>query len=253
MNKLGVIVPFFGDNAVRKGHLSHVMAMLENADVDYAVMTDTTLDLFWQKELLCNRGIDLLQNKYLMCLDADTLFSNSDWAECICETLEHFTAVQCCGFYHQEFVTAESGVYTFLTTGQKQLVFCGGAWAFHRSVLEEMGGFFDKCIVGGGDTLLSCAAIDPSLLLRTGFRSYKPHVFEALFEWSRKLNSFATFGCAGLTGHCLPHGSKEGRQYYHRHKLLQDFELHHVHEGKWTISAPEALRVGVANYIKSIN
>jgi len=176
-----------------------------------------------------------------------------DWYDIIIETLQTCNIAQCCAFYEQEFGIGQSGVYTYLTTRQKQLVFCGGAWAFHRSVLVEMDGFFEKCIVGGGDTLLSCAAIDISLLKRTGFRNYKPHVFEALFEWSRKLSSFATFGCAGLSGLCLPHGTKEGRQYYNRHKLLADFELHHVHNGKWTESAPEELKENVANYIKSVN
>lgn len=253
MNELGVVVPFFGDSPVRREHLHKIVVMLESNKVDYAVMFDPTLPKMWQKEYLLNRGLDLLRNKYIMFLDSDVLFLQSDWLERILAELKKVNAVQCCSHYRQLGSVEESSIYSWLDRRYRHLSCTGGAWAFHRQLLVDCGGLFEKCIVGGGDALYSCAAFGASELRTTGFCFYRPTVFHALLNWCDNFGKLATFGCANLIGDCLPHGPMKQRRYYHRHKLLEHFELEHVENGRWTKKAPKDLQRNVAKYIDSIN
>lgn len=124
----------------------------------------------WYKENLYNLAMRFLpaEAEYIAFVDADFLFTRSDWATETVHMLQHHPAVQMFSVLsyetHDHRVHNRLNGFAFLhcqgqkipqSYGHKGAV--GGAWAFRRSALEKLGTtvsgapFLDKCILGSGD------------------------------------------------------------------------------------------------------
>jgi hypothetical protein len=141
--------------------------------------------VLWQKERLLNLALQALPGdcRYVAWLDCDVLFGSDDWAESAVRLLDRFAIIQLYRNVHYllphrstpEVATAEveftrpsaafsisSGLPATLAIGhtldtREGTSATGFAWASRRELLDRHG-FFDACILGGGDRAMTCAA-----------------------------------------------------------------------------------------------
>ena len=138
-------------------------------------------DVLWQKERLLNLLLPRLPAacRYVAWLDADILFADRDWPERAARALERAPLAQLFSTLHfldregsqrgEKSMTVPSIVAEVQAARSAASVLervtdrsggapAGGmAWAARRELLERHG-FFDVSVIGGGDTVLTCAA-----------------------------------------------------------------------------------------------
>jgi len=150
-----------------------------------ALVQVTCPDILWQKERLLNVGLRALPAEctQVAWLDCDIVFSRNDWAGLaslelestplvhLCDEVRHLVPdAQLTNLADAEF---EGRLRSVAAAWQEGAVppgmlhantftgpgFCTGyAWAAQRAMLEQVG-FYDACIVGGGDKAMFAAAI----------------------------------------------------------------------------------------------
>jgi hypothetical protein len=141
--------------------------------------------VLWQKERLLNLALQALPNdcRKVAWLDCDIMFDTADWAESASRLLDHFAIIQifkCVHYLSPHWTPAKdctteveftrpaaifsiaSGLPAAICVGQisdtpESACAKGLAWAVRREVVDQHG-FFDACILGGGDTALASAA-----------------------------------------------------------------------------------------------
>jgi hypothetical protein len=141
--------------------------------------------VLWQKERLLNIALDSLPPdcREVAWLDCDILFERADWPARVSAALVRVPLLQPYRRVHHlapavQSIEATPRAVTFsgpslaaaLTGGQAAAALLanvttrrdgtpapGMAWAARRELLDRHG-FYDGCIVGGGDTALACAA-----------------------------------------------------------------------------------------------
>jgi hypothetical protein len=141
--------------------------------------------VLWQKERLLNLALQALPGdcRCVAWLDCDVLFGSADWAESAVRLLDRFAVIQLLKNVHYlpphcsasdvskadvEF-SRPSAAFS-ISSGQPAAMIIGHtldtregtsatgfAWAARRELLNQHG-FYDACIVGGGDRALNCAA-----------------------------------------------------------------------------------------------
>ncbi len=132
----------------------------------------------------------------------------------------------------------------------------GMAWAARRELLEQHG-LYDRCIIGGGDTAMACAAWGrPDLLI--GRHHMNGAQARDYLAWASGLRA----ALPGPPDHLrdqplahLWHGTREDRQYQSRHVALRahDFDPHADiaidTDGAWIWSSPKpALHACLRDY-----
>jgi hypothetical protein len=146
-------------------------------------------DVLWQKERLLNLLLPRLpaQCRYVAWLDADVLIADRDWPRRAAEALaaaplaQLFSAVhyldrdgsrrQGRGIEAASVVAEVRGGRSAAAALARATDRSGGAapgmaWVARRELLERHG-FFDACVIGGGDTALACAAYGVAPLAAT--------------------------------------------------------------------------------------
>jgi hypothetical protein len=141
--------------------------------------------VMWQKERLLNVALHALPSccRWVAWLDCDILFPSSDWLGRARSVLDQFQVVQLFRQVHNlaerwtlgqdfrsevEFTrpgavhTLSLGVPAVVCIGHQledRRITCatGFAWGARREFLKQHG-FYDACIVGGGDRAMVCAA-----------------------------------------------------------------------------------------------
>ena len=138
-------------------------------------------DVLWQKERLLNLLLPRLpaECRHVAWLDADVLLADPDWPRRAVEALARAPLVQLFSALHYldregsqhegdgmkvRSVVAEvqagqtaAEVLERVTDRTRGAPSGGMAWAARRELLERHG-FFDASVIGGGDTVLTCAA-----------------------------------------------------------------------------------------------
>ncbi|MEJ2237507.1 MAG: hypothetical protein P8X82_04355 [Gemmatimonadales bacterium] len=141
-------------------------------------------DVLWQKERLLNVALEAVPSSAtsVAWLDCDVLFERPDWAALTDESLKHHVLVQP---FSEVFEMPMGGDSRTSAYDRKMAVHCGTAiakrlgedlsgtsifelgpsirssglaWAARREVLDTVG-FYDSCILGGGDRALVAAAV----------------------------------------------------------------------------------------------
>ena len=204
----------------------------------------------WVKENLINLAIQSLNNdwEYVCWLDKDIHFLNPNWDIDTINKLKEYDIIQPWSrvlFLNKNyeidrniksnnensFVTMfnncsdpnkEKG---FLSYGKvKELGYesrvghPGHTSATNRKFYEKIGGLFDRCIVGGGDSFLLCV-IDQEFDLP--YLKLKEH-YKSFYAQYINLARGTKVGCIeGTIAHYF-HGDMENRNYFNRYKLLSD-------------------------------
>lgn len=201
-----------------------------------------TNQVLWHKERLVNIALHRLYHlvpgaRFFGWFDADITFVNPNWLEEATHALSHLPVIQpfseainlnssgefmwnCpssfrsfieCRGYHQEPPLPVSYTYK----GHPGL-----AWCATREALESIGGLYDKCTAGSGDTVMSNG-------LKGDWSAYLPAypsegMKRSLSDWAEKAQR-CTKGRIGFTRGALLHhwhGRSEARGYEKRWEIL---------------------------------
>lgn len=213
-------------------------------------------DVLWAKERLLNIGLQNLPPEctQVCWCDCDVLFKRPRWAQLCSELLKRHRVVQPFATTvflgpaetpekHTQFRTSPgfARFYThtmrqksLINTDQVLLSHPGYAWAARRDVLERMGGFYDRCILGHGDIVMALAACHS--LVRDGpipeeFEpGWSPDWGAALTqdvrEWQRRPSAIVDGDVAYVQGEVyhLWHGPKRNHNYGNRGALIRDYD-----------------------------
>ncbi len=217
---------------LREGHDAEILIQLPGRDV------------MWQKERLLNLGFKSVPNHcdYIACVDCTVVFHRSDWHERAAELLKRHVLIQ----PFSEMLTAlpslemvektptRYSVASLVDSGvpPEEALFefshrcvTGLAWIGRRDVLQRRG-FYDGCIIGGGDRAIACAgwgeisAYEASTLNSHQAKHYRPWA-NGFYESVR-----GNIGCLSGTASYLWHGDHRLRSYRERYEILRrhDFD-----------------------------
>ena len=141
-------------------------------------------DILWQKERLLNVALHAVPRQYdkIAWLDCDFVSANEDWHQAASQMLDQKAMVHLFRRWNELRIHAlphngsnqvedakESIVCQYLRgayepqqlrpkVAPQRVAAWGLGWAARRELLEEIG-FYDACIVGGGDMVMFCAAV----------------------------------------------------------------------------------------------
>jgi hypothetical protein len=209
--------------------------------------------VLWQKERLLNLALQALPAccRKVAWLDCDIIFCAPEWARSACALLDRFAMVQMFKHVHYlsphwtpaedsatetEFTrpsaafSISSGVPAPTCIGHSLDIregtsACGFAWAARRELLDQHG-FFDACILGGGDRAMASAAnrcFDEFM-----HRHYmNKHQRDRYIAWARPFYETvrAEVGCLEGDIFHLWHGDVSERRTRSRHEGLQRFQF----------------------------
>lgn len=204
----------------------------------------------WVKENLINLGIQSLNNdwEYVCWLDKDIHFVNPNWDIDTINKLKEYDIIQPWSrvlFLNKNYEIDRNiksnnpnsfvSMFNNCSDPEKEKGFLsygkvkelgyesrvghpGHTWAANKKFYDKIGGLFDRCIVGGGDSFLLCT-IDkefdlPYLKLNELYKSFYTKYIN--------LARGTKVGCIEGTITHYFHGEIENRNYFNRYRLLSD-------------------------------
>lgn len=217
--------------------------------------------LLWHKETLLNKIINEIidegKYKYIFWLDTDVLFDNKNWLVDACKELNNYNVVQpfewCCHLDRDEpikstefLMKAVIGHHYAPDLSAKNFKFwrsfganvstdvksamnddydihghVGFAWGARTEYLKDIGGLYDKALIGGADHIMAHAFVGqiPCSCILKSFGD-----IQEIKDWSnnafRKNGSTIMRGLSYVKGNLFHiwHGDTEKREYYKRIK-----------------------------------
>jgi hypothetical protein len=213
-------------------------------------------DVMWHKERLLNVALKAVPGacRKVAWLDCDILFESDAWAEAASRLLDRMPLVQLFGEVHYmprglplsavgpaAAEAHRTSIGIAVTEGLKPKDYLdeanhrvygryapGFAWAARRDLIERHG-FYDGCIVGGGDrALVSAASGHYDHVIgrhRMTEREVSPYM-----EWAEPFHdtfngASGGIGCVGGNIFHLWHGALENRRLRERHQGLSRFRF----------------------------
>jgi hypothetical protein len=202
-------------------------------------------DVMWQKERLLNTALAHLPPacSKVIVIDCDLVLDDSSWPQRVAAALDVVPLVQPFDELHH---LAESGTDVLFSqpslaaaiervAGGGRAVLgratmrkdgepaAGMIWAARRALLAEHG-FYDACIVGGGDTALACAAyesFDTVMDLHFMNDQQRQYYLRWSLPFARAVGG--KVGCVPARVSHLWHGSMADRSPRERHRGLAPF------------------------------
>ena len=220
--------------------------------------------LMWQKEALLNIGISKVLSdgyEYVSWLDADIEFKNNGWYENIVSAVQSHNLVQV--FQKIKRYNDDSNFQIMKSTVAS--IGCnspatGFGWACKSSFFSDGFGLYDKCIVGGGDTLIYAAAshtMEAWLNKRPTTISHGEDICEWANKWASKIS--CDLGYAENSIDTFYHGKLKRRNYLNRHEILlregydpvADISMDSNNVLEWGASVSEDLKTSLRDYFSS--
>ena len=224
---------------------------LGKGDAEVLVQLRST-DVLWQKERLLNVALGALPQscRKVLWTDCDIVFGSKDWVQCASRRLDETALVQpfsrvryltkntAPGEFRKSDVKAErpsvassvsSGipVSRWLTDAKFRArpPGLGLAWSARRELLDQHG-FYDSCIVGGGDRAIICAAAGSFNELMDSQRM-NPGQRRRYLNWATAFHVATGTVDSYVEGNLyhLWHGEFSDRAYVDRHAGLQEFDF----------------------------
>lgn len=250
------------------------------ADLVIRLRSDTVL---WHKERLLNIALNALPESCdkVAWLDADLLFENADWVRDTARLLDRYNVVQPFQFAcwlppgveeilsgdridSAEIEVQPASAYAQLISSDPSAItgHPGFAWVARRSLLARHG-FYDRCILGGGDASMSWAMFRSSDVWPG--RGWSAALLSSALEddlrtWSSGFHADvqgSVYFTPGRVFH-LWHGDKKNRRYLLRSVILReanfdpaaDIALDDAQCWRWSSNKPELHRK-VEEYFRS--
>ncbi len=241
-------------------------------------------DVMWQKERLLNVVLKHLppECEYVAWIDSDVLFQDPQWPQRAVEHLGAVPLVQLFSELHHlepdgnRATTSAPGrpsiaggvleghapfTVMFESQGINQAGVRsahGMAWVAHRDLLE-CHGFYDCCVIGGGDTALSSAAygVPGDLMGRWQMNAEQRDYYS---RWATGFHADVKGEVGVLPGeiHTLWHGDPEDRgyalrqSYLVRHHFDPNTDIRLGADGAWRWASDKpALHAAVTDYFQS--
>ncbi|MGB7148648.1 MAG: hypothetical protein WBD45_05815 [Terriglobales bacterium] len=194
-------------------------------------------DMMFHKENLGNKGLHRLPlgAKYVAMLDADMMFTRTDWVQETLHQLQHFDAVQMFSTYsdlggdHRAIGNDVSFMWSYWNDREKTWLGApGGGWAYRIETLRRMGGLLDRCILGAADHHMAVGLVGDAArglnhheMMSTG-DAYRDYVL----TWQRNAQKLQR-NMGYVDGHMvhLFHGPRAARGYNWRWQILQDYKF----------------------------
>lgn len=214
---------------------------LEKDDADILIQVRSN-SVIWQKERLLNIGLENLPEECtkVAWLDADIIFLNNNWVSETNELLDNFKVVQ---LFEISVRLKKGQVFTDLSdfeygpqNGEKRKssVFIrnnkenvdyfpatGFGWAIRRDIIEEIG-FYDKMILGGGDTVIVNSFYNKKEIYEY-YNSSIEGLYQDILLWSNKMYDLVKDSVDNTNGTILHmyHGDMKNRLYEVRYKMIE--------------------------------
>lgn len=249
---------------------------LTDDDAEQLVQLPTG-DVMWQKERLLNLALERLPGSCdtVLAVDCDVFFPHPDWRDALGHALESHPVVQAYNhalhlnrawspgnaleshriFEQRALAGLESPADALaIATRRSQVTAAiGHAWGFRRAVLGS-DGFFDSCIIGGGDSAIAGAAFGvPEAVVE--LHAMPPGQARRYRTWAERFRQRmqGSVGCVDSPLAHLWHGTMVNRQPGARHRVLVEHDFDPAHDirlddnGAWRWNSPkpalhEALR-----------
>lgn len=186
------------------------------------------------KEQLYNLLVPKIPEQYtkLIFIDADIVFDDPSWVDKISNTLDRYDIIQpfktaiwtshCQKFYTK---ISESSVYAICTRVETDprtyfgQYHPGFSFAMTRDYFTKIGGFFDKCVFGSGDSMFCNLFIK-----KAGFILTTRSIDEEYEKWlANALAVPIKFTYLPFKVYHMYHGSLIQRQYNSRYVLFKDY------------------------------
>ncbi len=216
--------------------------------------------VLWQKERLLNLALQALPRdcRKVAWLDCDIFFGSPGWAESADRLLDRFPLIHMFKSAHylsSQWATADdctteveftrSSAIFSISSGQPATMCLGRisktpevaypkglgrytkglAWAVRREIVDQHG-FFDACIVGGGDTALASAANNCfDVVMNSHFMNERQR--ERYMKWARPFYETVRreVGYLDAQIYHMWHGDYHSRGHARRHEGLQRFQF----------------------------
>lgn len=230
--KLIVVECVFGNNSFE----------IKKEDTDIVVQVKSN-SIMWQKERLLNIALKHLpmECKYVAWLDGDIVFLNDNW---ITETIDllgtykvvhlfdtvvrlkkdqKFTHINDFEFGEDNGKKKFGYIYAHKTQKSLEQINPGFAWAIRRDIIEQTG-FYDRMIMGSGDTVM-IHAMNSTAIFRED--SYSKLLVADIQKWVHEFYNLIqgdVYYVNGILLH-LYHGDIKNRLYRQRYKLIEDLEF----------------------------
>lgn len=199
------------------------------------------------KECLFNRLEPLIPSQYtkLIFMDADVLFDRPDWVDAVskqldtCDVLQpfskaHWLAPDYTTFERNPTMSFVKGVLENIRNPFVKNTHEGFAWAMTRSFFQSIGGFYEKMLIGSGDTMFSLGLVSDTYM--------RSHTREEVDRWWTHIRSLnPKLGYIEGNIYHLGHGSAKNRNYVDRHHFFSGGtpSVHLNEEGIYELDNPE--------------
>jgi hypothetical protein len=222
---------------------------LADADADLLIQLRGG-DVLWQKERLLNLAMRALPPdcRRVVCLDCDIVFESADWLERTARQLDRSLLVQ--PFSHlrrmpRDWTPADGPAApagslsspAYLVAGGVPFDTClgmpaeqvkcstGTAWAAPRDLLQRYG-FYDTCVIGGGDSAFVRAAygrFDDAMRLQHMNAARRQHYM----SWAQPFHAAVAADVSFVEGNLLHlwHGSPDDRRYRARLEKFEKYQF----------------------------
>ncbi len=242
-------------------------------------------DVMWQKERLLNLALEAVPAGVarVICLDSDIILERRDWPAQTCQLLDEFPLVQPFSHAHNlqrdatvnfpaapAIATSAPALAFLLQEGVPASALCNAPWpdlrkgspciyghalAFRRSLFER-GGFYDSCIVGGGDRAMcfaGCDLLEPIAESMHFNARMREHFLRWAAPWAKQIQG--RWGCVPGDLFHLWHGDLPDRKYRQRYREFAHFDFDPDRDvakdeyGSWRWSSDKpALHAYLADY-----
>lgn len=217
------------------GQTTYQLTLADNSN-HLQLVADTVL---WTKENMINLAVQKLlpaDYKAFAFLDADLYFNNKNWVD---DTLK---ALSCCDvlqpfeigynlnkFNKIENICAHYYSYCYFENNKNilnksEFKHTGWGWAMTRNAYEKMGGLYDFCIIGGGDSILAKSLTIPNYMLTDAIYSKCSEPFiQSLINYQKKCCGLTIGYSPGIIYH-LYHGMMKNRFYVDRWSIIINYK-----------------------------
>jgi len=193
----------------------------------------------WHKENLINIAIRRLPSnwKYVLWLDADIEFQESDWPLRVIESfnkydiIQVFKYVELLGPYKEILKAYVSHTFAIVEdlpiTKQYYYLFWptpGYGWGMTRRAYEYLDGIIEHGILGGGDSMMAYSLIGRyEESTNIPIKRYSKSFGKQIKQWQEKVKVFRDYKKIGYADCVIKHyfhGYEKDRQYKPREKIL---------------------------------
>jgi len=183
------------------------------------ILTRANSSLFY-KEQLFNMLEKKIPSNYtkLIFMDSDLIFTIPNWVDVISEKLNTYSAVQ--PFSKAKYLDGSENVFFEYISHGKYLDLYGNppkghpgfCWGLNRKFLKEIGGFFDKAIIGSGDSAIA------TIFSPYGYDYKSAFIHDNYLRWIENTHKkVRSMSYLDIDIYHLYHGSINNRKYTDRH------------------------------------